>query len=152
MGNFNFRLQPVLKLKQQLEKEQKVQFSRIVSRLNELLAYGEELDSSYRQWSRKYLGEASQGVSPNTAGLICQYLSGLREAIEQNETAIRAQEEEVEKQRAVLIEIMKERKLLETLRERQYSRFMEEEQRKQEKSLEEMIASRKKNDRNPEES
>lgn len=142
MESFTFRLQPVLKLKQQLEKEQKEQFSRVISKLNELLAYKEELENSYQLWSQKYLGETSVGVSSHEAGQICRYLLRLRETMEQNESKIKTQSEEVEKQRTVLIEKIKERKLLETLRERQYKRFMEEEQRKQEKAVEEMIISR----------
>ena len=139
MGAFHFRLQSVLNMKEQLEKEQKEAFSQANAKLNELTEFGEKIEKEYRQWSFSYIQTAQAGTNPSDAIRIFSYLSELQELTEKNRERLKLQEEEVENQRVLLVEKMRERKLMETLRDRQCERFTKEEQKKQEKETEDMI-------------
>lgn len=142
MGAFHFRLQSVLNMKQQLEKEQKEAFSQANAKLDELTEFGEKIENEYRRWSSSYIRAARTGTSPSDAIRICSYLSELQQLMEKNRERVEQQTEEVESQRVLLIEKMRERKLMETLRDRQCERFTKEEQKKQEKETEDMILAR----------
>lgn len=139
---FQFRLQSVLNWRIQLEKDQKERFSRAAGILHELLAEKEELGREHLHWSEQYVGSVSGGTSPAQADRIAQYLAGLQERLKVNEGKIREQEAVADKERALLVEKMQDRKLLETLRDRQRERFLAEERRKDEKEAQETAAYR----------
>lgn len=139
---FQFRLQSVLNWRIQVEKDQKERFSRAMGLLHELTAEKEALEREYRRWSGQYVGDVARGVSPEQAGMIVRYLGSLQERLRTNGAKLREQEAAAERERRLLVEKMQDRKLLETLRDRQQERYGAEERRKAEKEAQETAAYR----------
>ncbi|MDR3645588.1 MAG: flagellar export protein FliJ, partial [Clostridia bacterium] len=132
MSTFKFRLQSVYELRQQLEKEQKERFSSETERLNRMLAFNETLKREHSGWSQKFLEEAAVGISPADAVQIHGYLSEIEELQKQNEKRINSQIALVESERGRLVTKMQDRKIVETMRDRHFTVFNAQEQKKQE--------------------
>jgi flagellar FliJ protein len=85
---------------------------------------------------------AEAGISPQEAVRINAYIEELNRLMDANEKADAAQSAVVEEARLELIEKMKDRKTLDTLYEKQFSSYTENERYKAERETEEMITSR----------
>lgn len=140
---FKFRLQSVFDLKKHLEEEQKDAMAAAQQKLRELEAERDELINRHKTWSSKYMLLAKKGMTPVEAVRIGQYLDDLRKDIIVAGRNVEKQTLEVEKQRQLLVERMKERKTIESLYDKTKERFKLEEEKKEEKALEDLITSRK---------
>lgn len=140
---FQFRLQTVFDLKKHLEKEQRDAMAAAQQKLKDLYEERDQINLRYAEWSKKYLAMAESGMSPEKAVRTGQYLDDLRKDGILATRKIEKQKEEVEKQRILLIEKMKERKTIESLYEKQKERFQFDENKKEEKALEDLITSRR---------
>lgn len=140
---FKFRLQTVFDLKQHMESEQKDALARERQKLNELVGHEQELKNKFKSWSARYLESAQTGMSPSDAVLVGRYLEELQKSIIKAGREVERQNAVVEHERLLLIEKMKERKTVETLHDKQRERFNYEEDRRQEKEIEELITSRR---------
>jgi flagellar protein FliJ len=140
---FKFRLQSVYDLRQHLESEQKDALTAAQQKLNELVAAREELNGRFDLWSKKYLALAREGMSPIDAVRIGKYLDDLGKGIMLASRQVEKQEAEVEKERLLLIEKMKDRKTMESLYDKQNERFIYDEGKKDEKEIEDLISSRR---------
>lgn len=140
---FKFRLQSVYDLRQHLESEQKDALTAAQQKLNELIAAREELNGRFDLWSKKYLALAREGMSPIDAVRIGKYLDDLGKGIMLASRQVEKQEAEVEKERLLLIEKMKDRKAMESLYDKQNERFLYDEGKKDEKEIEDLISSRR---------
>lgn len=142
MAVFKFRLAPVHELRKHAEKESRDALAAERRKLAELENEGASLESALSRWSRRYTESAKAGVSPSEAGRILSYIDELNRMIEENVRAQQAQSAAAEKARFELVERMKDRKTLDSLRDRQFQAFIESERHKEEKELEELINGR----------
>lgn len=140
---FKFRLQTVYDLRQHLESEQKDALTRERQKLNELVASKEELKASFKEWSKRYMLLAGKGMSPQDAVRIGQYLDEIDRNIIIVSRQIEKQQLNVENERKLLIEKMKDRKSMEKLFDKQRERFIYDENKKEEKEIEELISTRR---------
>ncbi|HEX3026309.1 MAG TPA: flagellar export protein FliJ [Clostridia bacterium] len=142
MKQFKFRLQQVLEFKRHLEMEQKDQLAVEKIKLDNFLAEETQLRSKFQFWAKRYIEFSYKGISPAQAAEINGFLSELSRMIDQCIKKIQDQEARVETVRQQLVEKMKDRKTLESLADKQSSRFLQEEMLKEEKSVEEIIVGR----------
>lgn len=141
---FKFRLQAVYDLRKHLEEEQKDAMAAAQQKLHQFEEERDELERKFAVWSKKYLDLADKGMSPEEAVRIGRYLDDLRKDTLLALRKIEKQTLEVEEQRRLLAERMKERKSIETLHDKQKERFIFEENKKEEKELESLLTSRRK--------
>lgn len=142
MQKFRFRLQQVLEYRGHLEDESKDRLAMEQGKLARLLAEGKRLADETARWSRNYLDTAREGLTPVEADRIHCYMKDLGRLQEENRRQAAKQSETVEQVRAELLERMRERKIMETLRDRQKARFEKEERRREEQAVEELVVSR----------
>jgi flagellar FliJ protein len=142
MARFKFRLKPIQELRKHIEQEHKDALSREQQKLYELQDEGKRLKGEFTFWSRQYMRTAEAGISPQEAVRINTYLGELNSLIEGNDKAVAAQSIVAENARLELIEKMKDRKTLDTLYEKQFSSYTENERYKAERETEEMVTSR----------
>lgn len=140
---FKFRLQSVFDLRKHMEDEQKDALGRerqILQKMNEEKA---SLERKFGLWSKRYLALADEGMSPHEAVRIGAYLNDLSKHIKAAEKGIERQTANVERERLLLIEKMKDRKTIESLYGKQREQFLHEFAKKEEKEIEELITSRR---------
>jgi flagellar FliJ protein len=142
MARFKFRLKPIRELRKHIEQEYKDSLARERQILYGLQDEGKRLRDEFFFWSRQYMKNAEAGISPQEAVRINAYIEELNRLMDANEKADAAQSAVVEEARLELIEKMKDRKTLDTLYEKQFSSYTENERYKAERETEEMITSR----------
>ena len=127
---FTFRLDTMLKIRRQREDEHK----RIVaSRLREIAKVQEQLASLDRQ-IRDELGSIRMGQKPGTIDMQQvvrhrRWLGHLHKAVLDGQGRLRFLEAKLAQERAALAEAAKQRQILQKLKERQYERFLKEQDR-----------------------
>ncbi|HEX2937564.1 MAG TPA: flagellar export protein FliJ [Ruminiclostridium sp.] len=140
---FIFRLQSVFELRKHLESEQKDSLGRERQTLQKMTEEKELLQADFELWSKKYLALADKGMSPIQAVRINTYLSDIVNEIKVASRNIEKQTANVERERLLLIEKVKERKTIEALYGKQREQFIYDEGKKEEKEIEELITSRR---------
>ena len=134
MARFVYRMQSVLNIKQQTENQTKMEFAVAQAELNQQL----ELLEEYIQRKENYINEAEE--LRNEERLKLQDILDNQYATAQMDTMIRHQsgvvkqyEAKVERVRVKLTRNIQERKMQETLRDRAFAEFMEEQKQEEAK-------------------
>ncbi|MCR5278873.1 MAG: flagellar export protein FliJ [Lachnospiraceae bacterium] len=127
MARFRFRMQSVLDLKLRLEEQQKNAFAAAKKRLDEetdKLAALYARKEGYEQRGREQRAEALhiQDIIDNENAII-----RMKEYIADQIAVIAKCEQQVEAERVKMVEMMKERKTYERLREKAFEQFIEDE-------------------------
>lgn len=139
MARFIFKLQSVLNFKKQVENNLKNQLGNALRKLEE----EKEVLNNFEKEKKKYISEigskASTGVKIGLLRSYNSYISFIRQEILNQCERIKSVQEIVDKYREELIQAMKSRKILETLKEKQYEEYLREERKKEQKIIEEVI-------------
>ena len=128
MARFNYRMQSVLNIKQKTEGQVKMEFAAAQSELNKQL----DILDEYVVRKENYLKEAEELRNSDSLKLQDildnQYATAMMDAmIASQAKVVKRYEAEVEKVRVRLTRAIQERKMQETLRDRAYAEYLEEE-------------------------
>ena len=134
MARFNYRMQSVLNIKQKTEGQVKMEFASAQSELNKQL----DILDEYIKRKENYLLEAEE--LRNEESLKLQDILDNQYATAQMDVMIASQakvvkeyEKKVERVRVKLTRAIQERKMQETLRDRAYAEYLEEEKQEEAK-------------------
>ncbi len=140
MKRFVFRLEVLLKVKLTLEKEQKAKLHEIQELLRALTGELRRMQDEQAKLSDEYREESSSGITGDRLRVFGLYFDHMREAIkEQNKRIEEARAERMRRQ-AVLLRTMKEIKALKKLREAQYTEYLAEVAREEEKAIGDIVS------------
>ena len=142
MPKFNFRLQSYLGLKNKIEDQRKQEYGRAISALEHERGRLAEMESQRAETLSSFKADLSGSVNPGQARLHNNFLVWLKESIKIQTGRIRDAEAEVEIRRAALTEAMKQRKMLDTLRDKDYSDFIHEQNLAEQKAADETVSFR----------
>lgn len=132
MARFVYRMQSVLNIKQQTENQTKVEFGVAQAELNEQL----EILENYIARKTRYLEEAEELRNDESLKLQDildnQYATAQMDVMIKHQAAVVQQyEQKVERVRVKLARNIQERKMQETLRDRAYAEFLEEQKQEE---------------------
>ena len=140
MAKFRYSLQSILDIKMKMETQAKQEFSFAQNALSE----EEHKLEALRRRKREY-EECAEGlllgplkirdIEDNKNAILC--MDGY---IAEQLTQVKLAEQKVSEARARLTEVMKERKTQETLREKAFEEFMQEENRQEGKTVDELTS------------
>jgi len=140
MGKFSFRLESMLKIAINQEEDAKKYLAFTLSELKngreQLLALSQLQTKALRALVEDQKGK----ISINKLISNHHYCQFLKSEVEKKQNEVMNLEKKVEQARENLQEIMKKRKILEKLEEKQYSSFLSEEQRNLQKELDEIAS------------
>lgn len=139
MARFNFRLQPLLSVKSQQEDNQKNELGKAMRKLEKEEATLRRLQDE----EAKLINEFNEKSKKSTVEKLVKfnvYLSFLNSKIKQQKENVNCAVRNVDKVREELIRIVKERKILDNLRDRKYEQFLSEEQRTEQKLIDEILS------------
>lgn len=140
MARFRFSMQNLLNIKMQLENQMKMEYSTAQEKVRVQKAKLEAL-----QEEKKKLFEHGRelrmttldflAIKENDAALVVQ-----DEKIRKQEFRVESATEDLEDARAALQAAMQERKTLETLREKAFATYLEEEKARESKEVDELVS------------
>ena len=134
MARFVYRMQSVLNIKQQTENQTKMEFAVAQADLNKEL----DILQEYIDRKARYLQEAEELRQKESLKLQDildnQYaVAQMDVMIKQQDAKVKKQEQAVERIRVKLTRNIQERKMQETLRDRAFSEFLEEQKQEEAK-------------------
>ena len=141
MAKFNFRLQTLLNLKSQQEDNLKNELAKATRKLEKEKAILRSLEDEEVKLIREF-NEKSKKSTVEKLIKFNQYLSFLNSKIKQQKENVNCAARNVDKVRDELIRIVKERKILDNLKDRKHEQFMLE-QKKEDQRLNDEIVSYK---------
>lgn len=140
MSKFVYRMQNILNLKYKLEEQAKMEFAAARRQLDEEEERLETLKGrklSYEEEGRQLREDSLnvQDIMDNRHAIL-----QMEEFIEYQKIRVNEAEEELERKRQKLQEVMQERKVQEKLREKAFETFMQEENAREGKEVDELTS------------
>jgi flagellar FliJ protein len=140
MAGFKFRLETILNLKEQFEKNAKNELGIAIKKLEEeklkLKKISDEIEINMKDFKKACTGIIQRETIKELKSFIV-YLNSVKERQEEN---VKKEQENVDKVRDKLVEIMKERKVLEKLKEKEFHKYLKEEERKEQQRIDELVS------------
>ena len=142
MAKFIFSMQNILSMKEKIEEQEKVEYSQVMMRFNE------EQDKLNDLIERQSMAEIELKNTINEVLNIREVrekedsLEIIKMYVREQQFVVISCEEEVRQARERLNEAMKERKIYEKLREKAFEEFMQEENKREQKEIDELVSYR----------
>jgi len=145
MAAYKFRLQKLLNYKVSIEEEKKNELNKASKRLeeekNKLLAVKQKLNEMNSTFHEK----TSLGMSVNELKLLANYIDYYKRSIKEQKIKIRMAEDYLSTCRGELIKATQEKKMVEKLKEIDYGKYLYEEQKKEEKLVDDLVSFKESN-------
>ena len=135
---FEFNLQTVLNLKEKTEDLKKRELGKVTAIKNELVEEKENVINQRKQFMNK--GYTNSTMDILQLRLHNQYKERLEKDIQGIDKKIEKTDIEIENKRKELLSAVKERKVLDTLKQRRQEDFRQEELRSEQKDLDELVS------------
>ena len=139
MKKFKFNLESVLKYRESIERYEKGVLSELNARLAELLGELEKLNNDYSLTAAEFEKMMIDGVSVNDIKSHHAIMENIAFYIQKKTEEIEAQRKLITKQTAVVVKAMRETKTINRLKEIKHEEYIKEENKDQEKFIEEFI-------------
>jgi len=140
MAKFRYSLQSILNIKMKMETQAKQEFSAAKNALDEEEKKLAELKRRRMEYEDKARGLLSGILNVREIEDTKNAILMMDRYIDQQRLQVRKAEDRLERAREQLTEVMKERKTHETLREKAYESFLQEENRQEGKSIDELTS------------
>lgn len=145
MAAYKFRLQKLLDYKTSMEQEKKNELGIALKRLeeekNRLLEHKRRLNEMNSTFQEKTF----QGVAVNELKILANYIDYYKRSIKEQRTKIKMAEDYLSICREELIKATQEKKMIEKLRETDYSKYLYDEQKKEEKLVDDLVSFKESN-------
>lgn len=140
MAGFKFRLQTILNLKEQFEKNAKNELGIATMILEQekskLKAIRDEINNNMNEFRNACKGI----IQSEKIKELKSFLKFLDQSKDRQVENVKKEQENVDKIRVKLVGIMKERKVLENLREKEFHKYLKEEERKEQQRVDELVS------------
>jgi len=140
MVKFKFRLQPLLNIKIQLEDSAKNELGKAVQKLEEEKEKGRSLLRHREKYINGLREKSSSVARIEELRSYTMYISSLAKKVEDQNKNIKEASDIVDRYREELIKIVKERKILEKLREKKLNEYLIEMSKDEQKRMDEIVS------------
>lgn len=145
MAAYKFKLQKLLDYRLSMEEEKKNKLGEASRRLEEEKARLRELKNRQNEMNRTFREKTSQGMPVNELKLLANYIDYYKRGIKAQKTKVKMAEDYVDVCREELIKASQEKKMIEKLKEIDYGEFLYEEQKKEEKLVDDLVSFKESN-------
>ncbi|MCL2572964.1 MAG: flagellar export protein FliJ [Defluviitaleaceae bacterium] len=142
MPKFKFRMQSVLSIKEKVEDLKKNEFGKAMAALAEAQRVMVEMQQARENCIEDFRNGISGGIDPAAFKRYNLYLEKMKLAIKRQAFVVEQCEVFVEQKRQELVEAMRDRKTLETLRDNDYEEHLTEEKKQEQKIVDEIVSYR----------
>lgn len=140
MAKFIFNMQGLLNIKEKLEEQSKTEYGKALNKLEEEKNILLNLKNKKNENILSFRQSINEGVRPDYIKNINQFISLIDKKIENQMLNINKAEEIVEEKRVALLNAMKERKVLEALKEKEKENYFREELKNEQKIIDEIVS------------
>ena len=140
MKKFKFSLQRVLEYQEHICQNEKEKLALLRVQLLELIQEELCLKARLSKCRKEYLEESEKGITAIAAAIALTYMRELRDQIIAQRVKIVEKEKEIEKQTEKLVEVQKEKKKYEKLKQTKLLIYTAKERKAEELLLEELVA------------
>ena len=140
MAKFVFKLQPLLNVKQQMEDNLKNELGKAIKQLEKEKAVLAEREDEKSRCIAEFNEKAGRGISVKTMRDYNVYILHLSERILLQKENVKLASNNVDKIREELLKIIKEREILEKLKEKKFAEFLEEQLKEEQKINDEIVS------------
>ncbi|HID55983.1 TPA: flagellar export protein FliJ [Candidatus Poribacteria bacterium] len=142
MRRFNFRLEGILRYRSMIEEQRKMDLARETSLYERALKSLAEVRERIADVEGRLARKSAEGLTAAEARIHLRYLSFLREIERERQREVEEAGRRLEEARRKLIKSRRERKTVETLKERAYELYLEELKRDERKLIDEVSANK----------
>lgn len=142
MRRFNFRLEGILRYRSMIEERRKMDLARETSLYERALKSLAEVRERIADVEGRLARKSAEGLTAAEARIHLRYLSFLREIERERQREVEEAGRRLEEARRKLIKSRRERKTVETLKERAYELYLEELKRDERKLIDEVSANK----------
>ena len=142
MAQFNFQLQNFLAVKEKLEEQHKVEFGMAISELERQKQKKAVLVTEKQDTLYAFRKQAADKVRPTELAQYSGYVEVLKGRIEARQVKVDKADAFAARKRHELVESMKERKMLEKLKENAYESYLKDERRAEHRQVDEVVSYR----------
>lgn len=136
---FKFKLEPVLSLKEKIEDSKKRELGVATMHKEALLNEKRQLMMKKAEAIQAVKSHNSTVIDVQSFKVFNQYSVYMEEAIEAKNKQVQESQKKVDEKREELLEAVKERKILDNLKDIQNEVFMEEEKREEQRILDDIV-------------
>jgi len=140
MAKFNFRLQGYLNIKEKLEEQRRLEYAKALAILEEETRKRDALIAHRDDKIREFSELARVSIKPHLFAHYNVYIEVVKKRLEEQQKRVDEAAAEAERRRLILVEAMKEKKMLQTLREKDYELFVAEEKRLEQKTVDTVVS------------
>lgn len=140
MARFSFRLQSYLNLKEKLEEQKKLDYGRALAKLETEKQKKLEMERIRDNNIISFKESIIKKIEPQTLQSYNNFIEIMKIKIRNQQTVIQNAEKNVELKRLALVEAIKDRKMLDTLKEKAHVEYMREEQINEQKIVDEIVS------------
>ncbi|MDR2182788.1 MAG: flagellar export protein FliJ [Clostridiales bacterium] len=140
MAKFRFRLQSVLSIKEKVEDLKKNEFGKAVTALAQAQRAKAEMEATRANAIEDFRRQIDEGINPAAFARYNGFIDKMKILIKQQEQVVAQAEAFVELKRQELVEAMRDRKTLETLRDNDFEEHLEEEKKLEQKLVDEIVS------------
>lgn len=142
MAKFIFSMQNLLDIKEKLEAQEKNNYSRANLRLQEAEEKRQALQNRQQEAEQELKETMLSSLHVLEIRQKEEAIEILKMYVRQQEIVVKQREQELEEARIRLSEAIKERKTFEKLREKAFAEFVAEENKKEQKEVDELVSYR----------
>ncbi len=150
MNRFVFKLEPLYDYRQRLEEASQREFSEALLLLEEEERKLIELQNSYIKGCEDLDRLKEEGGQAEELGMYGAYFYGLKKHISEQQQIIESARQLFEARRSELEEATKEKKVVETLKEKSYDQYVKDLDKAEQKENDDLVSSRFKRGRDNE--
>ncbi|KUO76101.1 MAG: hypothetical protein APF77_02100 [Clostridia bacterium BRH_c25] len=145
MAAYSFKLQKLLDYKTGMEEEKKNELGMASKRLEEEKNTLLQLKQKQNEMNIAFKEKTSQGMAVNELKLLANYIDYYKRGIKAQKIKIKMAEDYLSTCREELIKATQEKKMIEKLKEIDYSEYLYGEQKKEEKLVDDLISFKESN-------
>ncbi len=142
MNKFAFKLEPLYEYRQRLEEICMKEFGEAVRRLDDEEARLSMLNEGYLRSSEEMDKLKEEGAQADELNMYYAYFLGLKKHIGEQENIIRQVREVFEAKRGKLAEATKDKKVVQTIKERSFGAYVQRLEKEEQKATDDIVSSR----------
>lgn len=139
MKKFSFRYEPILKLRQEAEENLKQELAELIQQLDSIQAMYNELLQKMKRHEDSVMEMLAHGARAYELHHLSHTKQYFSERKQELEDRLLRKKQEIEKHHIKLYEAIKERKIMEKLKEKAFRQYMDEFNQAEDKVIEEIV-------------